>query len=246
MTKYDKASLSLHSLAVGYRRHTVAAGINASAAHGELTCLIGVNGAGKSTLLRTMAGLQQPLQGLISLQGDNLTQIAPHELTRRLAIVLTGRISAANLTVRQLVGLGRSPYTGFWGSLRPADNLAVDQALQLAAIEHLATRTAATLSDGELQRALIAKAIAQQTPVILLDEPSAFLDYPGKIHLMQLLAELAHRHGKTIVLSTHDLPLALQYADSLWLMSPSMGFAHTRARTEEALDLINQYFNITL
>ena len=215
--------LYLRHVAIGYASHrhnlrTIGSDLNATAAAGALTCLIGRNGSGKSTLLRTIARLQKRLGGDIIIGKDDIMSMSRTALARHMSIVLTGRPDAENMTVDEAVALGRAPYTGFWGNLSPADRRAVDRALVLTGIESMAHRAIGSLSDGECQKAMIAKSLAQDTPVILLDEPSAFLDYPGKVELMRLLARLAHDEGKTIVVSTHDLDTALPLADHLWLM----------------------------
>ena len=216
-------NLSLRNVAIGYhtRRHSsrkVAEGLCATAPASTLTCIIGRNGAGKSTLLRSIAQLQQSLEGKMTLGDKDISDFSREELARRLSIVLTRRPDAENMTVGELVQLGRAPYTGFWGQLSDNDRLAADRALRMVGIEHMKHRRLCSLSDGECQKAMIAKSLAQDTPVILLDEPTAFLDFPGKVELMLLLSRLAHEEGKTILLSTHDLETALQTADRLWLM----------------------------
>ena len=221
MIKTD--SLYLHQVDIGYTiRHgsvrAVGSRLSATAPAGSLTCLIGRNGTGKSTLLRTIARLQQPLDGNIYIGTDDIWSMPRGELARRLSIVLTKRPDADNLTVGELAALGRAPYTGFWGRLSDADRQATDRALRLVGMSDMARRRICSLSDGECQKAMIAKSLAQDTPVILLDEPSAFLDYPGKVELMRILSRLAHDEGKTILLSTHDLDTALPLADRLWLM----------------------------
>lgn len=220
---HQPSDITLHSLTTGYaaRRghsHVVGRALSARAASGTLTCLIGRNGTGKSTLLRTVAGLQPPLGGSVCVGGEAVASLAPAQRARRLAIVLTARPDAPNITVAGAVALGRAPYTGFWGRLSPQDAQAASRAMQLVGIAHMARRRLCSLSDGELQRAMIAKAIAQDTPCILLDEPTAFLDFPAKIELMALLRRLARDEGKTVLLSTHDIETALQTADSLWLL----------------------------
>lgn len=214
--------MQLTNLAIGYRSrhatHVVAQDINATLAPGRLTCLLGANGAGKSTLLRTLAAFQPPLGGNIVLDGRQLNAYTPSEIATRIGVVLTERLDIREMRVRELVAMGRSPYTGFWGRLSAADERAVDDAIALVGIEALERRMVRTLSDGERQKALIAKALAQQTPIILLDEPTAFLDFPSKAGTMLLLSRLAHEMHKTIFLSTHDLDMALQTADELWLM----------------------------
>lgn len=208
----------LKSLSVGYGQTVIAADINATLQPGELTCLLGPNGAGKSTLLRTLCGFQNALGGQLSIDGRDVSQIEKRELSRMLGVVLTDRISVPGMTVRDIVAMGRSPYTNYWGKLEHKDEQIIEVAIELCGIQNLANRLSTTLSDGERQKAMIAKAIAQQTPIILLDEPTAFLDFPSKVETMLLLSRLAHQRGNSILISTHDLDLALQTSDRLWLM----------------------------
>ena len=216
-------AVALSDLTIGYRASggdkVVARGLDMSLRSGELTCLIGPNGAGKSTLLRTIAAFQPKLGGSVYVSGKEISQYTQKELSRQVGVVLTTRPDAMNMTVEDTVALGRMPYTGFWGTLAEADRRVVAESMGQVGISHLARRTASTLSDGERQKMMIAKALAQQTPIILLDEPTAFLDYPSKVETMLLLARLSHDTGKTIFMSTHDLELALQTADTLWLMA---------------------------
>ncbi len=218
----EKPVIQLRHLSTGYTgKHSVirvASDINASVYNGELTCLLGANGAGKSTLLRTLSASQPPLAGEVWIAGKRLSDYADKELARLIGIVLTERCEVTNLSVEELVGLGRSPYTGFWGTLGKEDKRIVSEAIQQVGIAGLSDRMIHTLSDGERQKVMIAKVLAQQTPVILLDEPTAFLDFPSKVEMMRLLRTLAHGLDKTVFLSTHDLELALQIADKLWLM----------------------------
>ena len=199
--------------------HCVASDLNATALPGTLTCLIGHNGTGKSTLLRTIARLQPSIDGRVLIGGNDISTLKPTRLSRMLSIVLTSRPDVRNMTVEELVALGRAPYTGFWGRLSADDRRIVRQSIESVGITAMAERRVCTLSDGEMQKVMIAKSLAQQTPVILLDEPTAFLDFPGKIDLMLLLQRLAHEERKTILLSTHDLETALQTADRLWLLA---------------------------
>lgn len=217
-------SVECKELTIGYKAkrtgfREVAAGINAELYGGRLTSLIGSNGIGKSTLLRTLSAFQPPLAGDVLIQGKSLRRYTNKELSRLIGVVLTERPALQNMSVRELVGLGRSPYTGFWGKLTAADEEIVTEAIYDVGIENLQHRMIQTLSDGERQKVMIAKALAQQTPVIFLDEPTAFLDYPSKVEVMQLLHRLTRQSGKTIFLSTHDIELALQLSDILWLMS---------------------------
>lgn len=217
--------LTLDHLTTGYRvrrrTHPVSRGLCGCLERGVLTCLVGTNGTGKSTLLRTMAGLVPPLGGRVCLDGAPLGSLPPRERAKLVAVVLTGRPEADHLTVAELVALGRTPHTGFSGRLGEADRAAVGRALRLAGLAGMEQRTVRTLSDGECQRAMVARALAQATPVVLLDEPTAFLDFPTKRALFALLARLAHTEGKSVLASTHDLELARQAADRIWLLSPS-------------------------
>lgn len=213
----------LKDLTIGYATYTVVENINATLKSGELTCLLGANGAGKSTLLRTISAFQPSLKGNITIDNHDIANIEPRERAKLIGVVLTERTNVQNMTVTELVGMGRAPYTGFWGALSKEDKEIVSDAIAQVGISELATRMVHTLSDGERQKTMIAKTLAQQTPVIFLDEPTAFLDYPSKVETMQLLLRLCHESGKTILLSTHDIEIALQMADNLWLMEKGKG-----------------------
>jgi iron complex transport system ATP-binding protein len=225
----SEETVRLDHLTIGYRDKksvkTVAENITAAICSGELTCLLGANGVGKSTLLRTLSAFQPKLGGSILMDGRDLDSYTDQELSRLVGVVLTEKPDVRNMTVRELIGLGRSPYTDFWGRLTAEDRRVVDESLELVGIESLAERDVTTLSDGERQKVMIAKALAQQTPVIYLDEPTAFLDFPSKVETMLLLSRLSREANKTIFLSTHDLELALQTADRLWLMERGRGVA---------------------
>lgn len=235
----NKETIRLDDLSIGYsikKHHTkeVASHIQATIRSGELTCLLGENGVGKSTLLRTLSAFQPKLGGHIWLLGREVESYTDRQLSRIISVVLTERCEIRNMTVRDLVGMGRSPYTGFWGRLSPNDWEVVDRSIRLVGIEVLASRMVHTLSDGERQKVMIAKALAQETPIIFLDEPTAFLDYPSKVEIMQLLYRLIQTTEKTIFLSTHDLDLALEIADKIWLMERKQGIT---AGTPEDLAL---------
>ena len=219
----------LDNLTIGYttkgNEKVVATGLNAAINSGELTCLLGRNGIGKSTLLRTLSAFQPKLSGRILLhlsEDTELSAFTDKELSRTIGVVLTEKPDIRHMTVEELVSMGRSPYTGFWGGLTEEDLQIVYEAIRLAGIEPLTGRMIHTLSDGERQKVMIAKALAQQTPIIYLDEPTAFLDYPSKVESMQLLRCLAVQEQKTIFLSTHDVELSLQMADRIWLMESDM------------------------
>lgn len=223
------ATIQLRQLSIGYKgkshHKVVAENICCDLFSGELTCLLGTNGVGKSTLLRTLAGFQPKLNGRILLEGKELEKYTARELSAVISVVLTEKCDIRNMTVRELVGMGRSPYTGFWGKLSREDQEIVEKAIESVNIGQLASRMLHTLSDGERQKAMIAKALAQETPVIYLDEPTAFLDFPSKVEIMQLLHQLTRETRKTIFLSTHDLELALQIADKIWLMDKTNGIS---------------------
>lgn len=239
-------TITLCDLSTGYmRKHqsrVVAAGITASLYGGELTCMLGVNGAGKSTLLRTLSGFQPPLSGRIRVEGRDLQEYTDKELATVISVVLTERFSLRNMTVEELVGMGRSPYTGFWGTLKSEDRRIVERALSMVGIGELKARMVHTLSDGERQKVMIAKALAQETPVIFLDEPTAFLDYPSKVDVMLLLRRLCREWNKTVFLSTHDLELALQTADRLWLLDKEKGVRIGTPASLAADGSLAQYF----
>lgn len=235
--KNKKKMITLKNLVVGYPdgRHTrqLNHAANEEARDGMLTCLIGANGAGKSTLLRTIAGFQLPLEGTVLLGGDDVRALSPRQRAERIAVVLTDRPDVMCTTVWEMVATGRAPFTGFWGRLSGKDRDIVTRSLRLVGIEWMADRTVASLSDGERQKVMIAKALAQQTPVILLDEPTAFLDYPSRVEVMQLLLNIAHEEHKTVLLSTHDLDLALHTADRLWLFEKERGECEKEEKTNE-------------
>lgn len=212
--------ITLENLAIGYKNKVVKSGLAAEIRSGQLTALIGTNGVGKSTLLRTMAALQPSKAGRVTFKADaghaiNLDTLTPGELARTVSVVLTERPDARLLTVRQVVAMGRLPYTGFFGQLTTADETVVDKALQVTELAHFANRQFDALSDGERQKVMIAKALAQQTPIIILDEPTAYLDYPSKVRTMVMLRRLANQLDKIVLLSTHDLELAFKHADRL-------------------------------
>ena len=216
-------TIELRNLSIGYQtKHgikTVATGIDGTIKSGELTCLLGANGVGKSTLLKTLSSFQPKTGGEILLEGRELSEYSDKQLSRLIGVVLTEKPDVRNMTVRELVSLGRSPYTGFWGTYSKDDLQVVDEAIAMVGIEPLKKRMVHTLSDGERQKVMIAKALAQQTPVIYLDEPTAFLDYPSKVEVLQLLCRISREADKVIFLSTHDVELALQMADIIWLMT---------------------------
>ncbi|MCR4602192.1 MAG: ABC transporter ATP-binding protein [Prevotella sp.] len=225
-------TIRLSDVCLGYRsrqsHRIVANHISASICSGQLTCLIGRNGIGKSTLLRTLSGFLPRLGGKIEIEGKDLDDYTARQLAQKLGVVLTERPDVQQMTVWELVSMGRSPYTGFWGKLDAGDEQIVDEAIAQVGIQKLSDRLVTTLSDGERQKVMIAKALAQQTSIIFLDEPTAFLDYPSKVETLLLLRRICHESQKTIFLSTHDLELALQVADCLWLMDATLSIGTPR------------------
>ena len=214
--------LILKNLSIGYPRRMLLSGLDVRFPAGTLTALVGRNGTGKSTLLRAMAGLTKPISGEVLVEGNcglritnyELAALSPREAARIVGFVSTERIRITNLKVRDLAALGRTPYTDWIGSQTPQDRAAVDEALSLTGMSAFADKAVETLSDGEAQRVMIARVLAQDTPVILLDEPTAFLDFVARREVCELLARLACERGKTIVFSSHDLALVDEFADA--------------------------------
>ena len=224
-----EATIQINDLSIGYHSKSdtklVASHITTTIYSGELTCLLGANGVGKSTLLRTLSAFQPRLSGEIALLSRDIQDYSDKELSTIVGVVLTDKCDIRNMSVRELIGMGRSPYTGFWGRLGKEDKQIVEEAIAMVRIENLASRMVHTLSDGERQKVMIAKALAQQCPIILLDEPTAFLDVTSRIETMVLLHTLAVEQQKAILLSTHDLDLAIQLGDCLWLQEKSRPMA---------------------
>ena len=213
----SNVSISTNKLAIGYGEAVVQSDLSFSLYEGEMVCMLGPNGCGKSTLLRTLAGLQPPLGGESRVESRK----SKVESQKAIALVLTERLSLENTTVHDVVAMGRYPYTSFLGGLTDEDEAIIAQSLQQVGFDQPVGRSSFNAhSDGEKQRILIAKALAQQTPIILLDEPTAHLDLPHRILVLRLLRQLAHEQGKTILISTHELDLALALSDRILLMSP--------------------------
>ncbi len=222
-THFTLPILSTRALTIGYktkhRLHELEKDLNIDIHNGELVCLIGPNGCGKSTLMRTIAGLQKPLSGDTLISGVDVKKIKPHHYARLLSLVLTDQISVGGMSVMDIVAIGRYPHTNYFAQLKPEDHEIIDQALERVHLSNFKHRYFNELSDGEKQRVLIAKALAQDTPLILLDEPTAHLDLPNRVEIMNILKSLAKETNKAIFLSTHELDLALQTADTIWLMN---------------------------
>ncbi|MDE7426583.1 MAG: ABC transporter ATP-binding protein [Muribaculaceae bacterium] len=218
-------AMSAQELSVGYVRNgkatVVSSGISASLEPGSVTLLLGANGAGKSTLLRTLSGVQEPLSGAVRVGGKDISTLSGRQMARAVSLVYTDRTGGGGLTVEELIGLGRYPYTGWSGRLSADDKNAVQQAMESVGIIHKRNAAVATLSDGERQKAMIARALAQHTPVMLLDEPTSFLDVATRLNILSLLRRLATERNVAILLSTHDIAASLAVADFLWLLTAS-------------------------
>ncbi len=221
--KEKQKILTTNNLTTGYtirnQQKQISKGLNLQMLSGELVALIGVNGAGKSTLLRTLSGLQAPIDGNVFIQNKDISVISRKERAKLLSLVLTNKINIANLKVSDLVAVGRYPYTGALGILSEKDKIAIDNALESCGVQDFSERLFSELSDGEQQRVMLARALAQDTPLMMLDEPTAHLDLPNRVALMKMLLELSKSTHKAILLSTHELDLALQWCDTIWLMS---------------------------
>lgn len=195
-------TIEIKDLTIGYssknHQKIIASDITADICSSELTCLLGANGVGKSTLLKTLSAFLPKLSGNIQIFQKDIDRYTDKQLSKIISVVLTDKCNIRNMSVEELVGLGRSPYTDFWGTIRHDDKDIVRRSMQMVRIEELADRMVHTLSDGERQKVMIAKALAQSTPIIYLDEPTAFLDYPSKVEIMQLLHSLSRQTGKTI------------------------------------------------
>ncbi|MGB1128179.1 MAG: ABC transporter ATP-binding protein [Opitutales bacterium] len=218
-----EASLTTTALGIGYEQgaaaRCIAKNLNLRLEPGNLVCLLGPNGAGKSTLIRTLAGMQAPIAGRITISAHDFHAIAPRQRAKLVSVVLTETHPVGMMDAQALVSLGRHPYSGWFGSLSQHDRERIDWALHAVGARNLAQRQVAELSDGERQKVSIARALAQESKVMLLDEPTAFLDLPRRVELMTILRDLAHREQLALLLSTHDLDLALRFADRLWLMN---------------------------
>lgn len=210
--------IELRNISLKFGERTLMEGVSTTFSVGTMTALLGRNGTGKSTLLRAIASLGKVQDGEIWIDGRELSTLSSTELARRVAFVNTERIDVEALTVHDLVAVGRSPYTDWMGRLKSDDERIIERSMHIAGVESMASRMVSTLSDGECQRVMIARALAQDTPIILLDEPTAFLDLPNRYELCTLLGRLAHDEGKCIIFSTHELDIALSLADTIALV----------------------------
>jgi len=214
-----KSILTASNLAIGYAKaKPLLSSLNLNLHEGELTCLLGANGTGKSTLLRSLCGLLKPLSGAIKIDGHELATLSAKQKAKMLSLVFTQNIAPGNLTVYAMIALGRFPYSSWMGTLSEADKAVIDWALEVTETTAFVNKHTDELSDGERQKVVIARALAQDTPVIFLDEPTAHLDLPTRIEIFDLLKRLAKEEGKSILMTTHHLDLALHQADQVWLI----------------------------
>lgn len=226
--------IRLHDFSIGFGSRQLLSDVDTTFADGCVTALIGRNGSGKSTMLRAIAGLSRDYRGTVELSGDG-----PRE--RRLAMVTTERVRIPDMRCRNVVALGRAPYTDWAGNLSDADRQAVDRALEQVGMTTYADRTMDTMSDGECQRVMIARAIAQDTPAIVLDEPTSFLDLPGRYRLVRLLLRLAREQGKCILFSTHELDIAMRMCDSVAIID-TPGLINLPPAEMQASGIIDRVF----
>jgi len=238
-------SLIAENLVTGYGDKIIATDVNLSLAPGLLTVLIGANGSGKSTLLRTLTGAQPALGGTVKLDGKNVFEYRPAELARKLSLVLTDRTGGGGLTVAELVGIGRHPYSGFFGRMSAANRRVVAEAVDAVGLGRKAGAFVASLSDGERQKAMIARAIAQATDIVVLDEPTSFLDVSSRFEIMDLLGSMSRENGKTVLLSTHDIAPALAVANCVWALGKDRVYDGTVAELSASGALDSIYPGVT-
>lgn len=219
--------LETHSLSVGYLHHKktilIQSNLNLLVNRGEMICLIGPNGSGKSTLLRSLSGLQPALSGKTFIENKDIEKLSSKERALLISLVLTDRIEVENATVQSIIAMGAHPHTNWWGNINKEIKDEVDKAISMVHLEKKRFHLLTELSDGERQRVMVAKAFLQDTPIIILDEPTAHLDLPNRVEIMLLLHKLAHQTGKSVIISTHELDMALQAADKVWLMTANKG-----------------------
>lgn len=236
--------LKTKDLNIGYKNKAILPPINVSLEEGSLIALIGPNGAGKSTLFKTLTAHIKPISGSIRLFGKELSEYSSKEKAMLIGLVLTERPDDMFLKVYDVVASGRCPYTNFFGKIKDEDENIILESLEIVGIKHLIDRYFDTLSDGEKQKVMIAKTIAQNTPIIFMDEPTAFIDYPSKIELFSLMQKLAEERKKTIIFSSHDLELLLRYTDDIWMISKNKELISGKKDLLLERGIINEYFNL--
>ncbi|MGI6718822.1 MAG: ABC transporter ATP-binding protein [Bacteroidales bacterium] len=242
MIKIENITTGYKSLRRKGKDKAIHSNLNLEIKKGELICLIGANGSGKSTLIKTLNGSLKPLKGNIQIDGINLNKINPNDLAKKIGVVLATFPTIDNIKSSEVIAMGRYPYCGMFGKLNEHDNAIIDQAVQAVGISKLYNLYFNQMSDGEKQKVMIAKTLAQETPYIVLDEPLAFLDYPSRLDIMTLLKNLAKNHNKGVLFSTHNLEMALDVCDIIWLMDKKGNFAQT-SRDAITHNLLEKYFN---
>lgn len=235
--------LKTKDLIIGYKK-AILPPINVKLDEGNLIALIGPNGAGKSTLFKTLTAHIKPISGSIELMGKELTSYSSKEKAKLIGLVLTERPDDMFLKVIDVVASGRCPYTNFFGKIEREDQVIIDEALEIVGIKELSNRYFDTLSDGEKQKVMIAKTIAQNTPIIFMDEPTAFIDYPSKIELFSLMKMLTKERNKTIIFSSHDLELLLRYTDDIWMISKGKELISADKENLLSKGIVKEYFNL--
>ena len=231
--------ITLQQLTLGFNSRTLLNNCNATFEQGSLTALVGRNGAGKSTLLRVLAALDTPQAGDVIINNTPISSLNAEQRAQLISFVSTQRVRVSNLKCKDVVAIGRTPYTNWMGSLQEQDKQCVAHALEAVGMTAFADRPIDTLSDGECQRIMIARALAQQTPIILLDEPTAFLDIPNRFEICRLLATLAHTENKTIIFSTHDIDAAMPVCDNVAILD---NCALNIKPIDSAKELLNKLF----
>ncbi|MFA8298828.1 MAG: ABC transporter ATP-binding protein [Hyphomicrobiales bacterium] len=243
----EEALISVKDLSIGYFHkrifNSLYDNLSFSAKAGDLICFLGPNGTGKSTLLKTISGFLPYNKGDIYIKNIPLEEYPSKDLSKIVSVVLTEKVSVDNMTVFDLVSMGRYPYTNFWGKLNEQDKKVIDESIDLCGITNIRNKSIYNISDGELQKTMIAKALSQNTECIILDEPTAFLDFPSKIEILYILRKLAVNENKLIILSTHDLELALQMSDILWLLNRREGFVSGLSEDLILNGEINRFFD---
>ena len=236
--------LRTKDLHIGYKDKAILPPINVSLDEGNLIALIGPNGAGKSTLFKTLTAHIKPISGSIELMGKDLSEYSSKEKAMLIGLVLTERPDDMFLKVYDVVASGRCPYTNFFGKIEKEDENIIQESLEIVGINHLKDRYFNTLSDGEKQKVMIAKTLAQNTPIIFMDEPTAFIDYPSKIELFSLMKMLSKERNKTIIFSSHDLELLLRYTDDIWMISKGKELVSAKKDNLLESGILKEYFNL--
>ena len=236
--------LKATDLIIGYKGKAILPPINVTLEEGSLIALIGPNGSGKSTLFKTLIGNLKPIGGSVKLYDKDISSYSPKDKASMIGIVLTERPDDMFLKVFDVVATGRCPYTDFFGKIKKEDLNIVKESLEIVGIINLIDRYFNTLSDGEKQKVMIAKTLAQNTPIIFMDEPTAFIDYPSKIDLLSLMKRLAIEQKKTIVFSSHDLELLLRFTDDIWMISKGKDFLNCKSNDIRNSGIIKEYFNL--